>query len=167
MAMRQVPTRMARDFWVCPSEGSVRRWCRAYGGTSDFATDYQPWVVSELFGILCVDEVYQDRLALLLAVDPAAPDRDRLVGYQLVHGNLDATIAERFLAHLREVGIDPDQMIIDGSSLYPTVLAKVWPDAAHQPCLFHETCHVPKAAVKAINAIRKSLPHPPPSQELA
>jgi hypothetical protein len=32
---------------------------------------------------------YQDRLALLLAVDPAAPEGDRLVGYQLVHGAVD------------------------------------------------------------------------------
>jgi len=163
MAMRQVPIRMARDFWVRPSEGSIRRWCRAYGKSFDFATDYQPWVVNEFSGILCVDEVYQDRLALLLAVDPAAPDGDRLVGYQLVHGNVNATEVERFLAHLREVGIDPDQVITDGSSLYPTVLAKVWPDAAHQLCLFHETRHVTKAAMKTINTIRKSLPHPPPT----
>jgi hypothetical protein len=81
MAMRQVPTRMARDFWVRPSEGSIRRWCRAYGEAFGFATDYQPWVASEFSGILCVDEVYQDQLALLLAVDPAAPDGDRLVSY--------------------------------------------------------------------------------------
>jgi transposase-like protein len=161
MAMRQVPIRMARDFWVRPSEGSIRRWCRAFGQSFDFATDYQPWVVSEFSGILCVDEVYQGRLALLLAVDPAATDGDRLVGYQLIHGNVDATEVEHFLANLREAGIDPDQVITDGSSLYPTVLAKVWPDAAHQLCLFHETRHVTKAAMKAINAIRKSLPHPP------
>jgi transposase-like protein len=163
MAMRQVPIRLARDFWVRPSEGSIRRWCRAYGKSFDFATDYQPWVVSEFSGILCVDEVYQDRLALLLAVDPAAPDGDRLVGYQLIHGNVDATEVEHFLANLREVGIDPEQVITDGSSLYPTVLAKVWPDAAHQLCLFHETRHVTKAVMKAINAIRKNLPHPPPT----
>ena len=37
MAMRQVPIRMARDFWVRPSEGSIRRWCRMYGESSDFA----------------------------------------------------------------------------------------------------------------------------------
>jgi transposase len=110
-----------------------------------------------------VDEVYQDRLALLLAVDPAAPDGDRLVGYQLVHGNVDAAEVECFLTHLKEVGIDPDQVITDGSSLYPTVLAKIWPDAAHQLCLFHETRHVTQAAMKAVNAIRKSLPHSPPA----
>lgn len=162
MAMRRVSVRLARDFWVQPSEGSIRRWCRAYAAVLDFATDYQPWVVSEFSGILCVDEVYQDRLALLLAVDPAAPDGDRLVGYQLLHGDVDATEVERFLTHLKEVGIDPDQVITDGSQLYPAVLARVWPKAAHQLCLFHETRHVTKAVMKAINAIREALPQPPP-----
>ena len=61
----------------------VRLWCRAYAAEIDFAVDYQPWVVANFSGILCVDEVYQGDLALLLAVDPAAPDGDRLVGYTL------------------------------------------------------------------------------------
>jgi hypothetical protein len=38
----------------------------------------------QLFRILCVDEVYQGDLALLLAVDPAALDGDQLVGYTLL-----------------------------------------------------------------------------------
>lgn len=163
MAMRRVTVRMARDFWVRPSEGTIRRWCRAYSETFDFAADYQPWVVSEFSGILCVDEVYQGRLALFLAVDPAAPDGERLVGYQLGHDTVDATEVERFLAHLQEVGLDPEEVITDGSKLYPTVLAKVWPNAAHQLCLFHETRHVTRAVMKAINAVRKSVPHLPPA----
>ena len=64
MAMRRVPARMGRDFWVHPSEGSVRAWCRAYSADFDFVTDYQLWVVREFSGILCVDEVYQNQLAL-------------------------------------------------------------------------------------------------------
>ncbi len=31
MAMRQVLTRMGRNLWVRPSDGSIRRWCRTYG----------------------------------------------------------------------------------------------------------------------------------------
>ena len=88
MAMRRVPERMARDFWVRPSEGMIRQWCNQYRDSFDFGTDYQPWVVQEFSGILCVDEVYQGNLALLLAVDPASPQGDRLVGYQLVHGSI-------------------------------------------------------------------------------
>jgi len=60
MAMRRVPERLARDFWVAPSEGMVRLWCKAQQAAFDFETDYQRWVVSEFSGILCVDEVYQD-----------------------------------------------------------------------------------------------------------
>jgi len=74
MAARSVPDRLARDFWVRPDEKMVRLWCRAYAADIDFEVDYQPWVIATFSGILCVDEVYQGDLALLLAVDPAAPD---------------------------------------------------------------------------------------------
>lgn len=74
MAMRRVAVRLARDFWVQPSEGIIRAWCRAYAQRLDFEQDYQPWVVESFSGVLCIDEVYQGRLALLLAVDPRAPD---------------------------------------------------------------------------------------------
>jgi transposase len=162
MAMRRVPDRLARDFWVRPSEASIRQWCRAYQTHFDFATDYQPWVVQEFSGVLCIDEVYQGQLAFLFAVDPAAPDGDRLVGYQLVQGDVDATHVEQFLQQLRDAGIQPDQVITDGSSLYPTVLTKIWPAAAHQLCLFHETRHVTRAVLEVIQAVRRSLPIPPP-----
>lgn len=162
MAMRRVPQRLARDFWVQPSEGMIRQWCNLYRAGFDFEADYQPRVVRQFSGILCVDEVYQDELALLLAVDPAAPDGDRLVGYQLVHGAVDADVTATFLIHLKEAGIHPEEVITDGSSLYPTVLAKVWPAAVHQLCLFHETRRVTKAAMAVIQAARAALPSPPP-----
>ena len=120
-------------------------------------------MVSEFSGILCVDGVYQDQLALLLAVDPAAPDGDRLVGYQLVHGDVSSADVERFLTHLKDVGIAPADVVTDGSALYPSVLAKVWADAAHQLCLFHETRHITNAVMKVINQVRKALPTAPPT----
>jgi transposase len=161
MAVRRVVNRLGRDFWVQPSERMIRQWCRSYGASFDFETDYQPWVVSEFSGILCVDEVYQGQLALLLAVDPAAPDGDRLVGYQLITGSVDAADVARFLTRLKAAGIEPAEVITDGSSLYPAVLSQVWPKAAHQLCLFHETRHVTKGVMKLINAVRRSLPSPP------
>lgn len=162
MAMRRVSQRLAADFWVKPSEGMIRGWCTVYGNTFNFETDYQPWVTSQFSGILCVDEVYQGDLALLLAVDPAAPEGDRLIGYQLVHGHVAAATVERFLVRLKEAGINPDEVITDGSALYPAVLAKVWPMAAHQLCLFHETRRVTAAVLEVIRAVRKQLPNPPP-----
>jgi hypothetical protein len=79
MAMTRVARRLARDFWVRPSEAMIRHWCRAHAQGIDWVRDYQSWVVEEFSGILCVDEGYQDRLALLVAVDPAAPDGDHLL----------------------------------------------------------------------------------------
>ena len=162
MAFRRVPERLARDFWVQPSEKMVRLWCRRHADGFDLARDYQPWVVSEFSGILCVDEVYQDRLALLLAVDPAAPEGDRLVGYQLVHGD-KVTPADitGFLERLKQAGIMPDQLITDGSTLYPRIVAAVWPQAAHQLCLFHQTRLVTEAAKQVIKAIFAELPRVP------
>jgi len=162
MALRRVSQRLAADFWVQPSEGMIRDWCTTYGETFDFVKDYQPWVTHEFSGILCVDEVYQGDLALLLAVDPAAPDGDRLIGYQLVHGNVSASTVEGFLIRLKAAGIAPDEVITDGSALYPAVLAKVWPVAAHQLCLFHETRRVTAAVLEVIKAVRKQLPSPLP-----
>jgi hypothetical protein len=162
MAVTRVGARLARDFWVRPSDAMIRRWCRDYTRALDFAQDYQPWVVAAFSGILCIDEVYQERLALLLAVDPAAPDGDRLIGYQLVHGAVDQTAMRSFLAHLRAVGVDPDQVVSDGSPLYPSTIAAVWPQAAHQLCLFHETRVLTKAVRQVIKAARAALPSLPP-----
>ena len=41
----------------------------------DFTVDYEPWIVANCSGILCVDEVYQGDLALLLAVIDRHPQR--------------------------------------------------------------------------------------------
>jgi hypothetical protein len=68
LAMRCVPDRLARDFWVKPDEKMVRLWCRTSAADVDFAVEYQPWVVANFSGILCVDEVYQGDLALLLVI---------------------------------------------------------------------------------------------------
>jgi len=134
----------------------------SYRTRFDFTTDYRPWVVQAFSGVLCVDEVYQGQLAFLFAVDPAAPDGDRLIGYQLVQGDVDAIQVEQFLRQLHAAGIHPDEVITDGSSLYPTVLTKVWPTAAHQLCLFHESRHVTRAVLEVIQAVRRTLPAPPP-----
>lgn len=162
LAFRRVPDRLARDFWVHPTEGMVRAWCRTYSSQVDDQASYLPWVVEEFSGILCVDEVYQGDLALLLAVDPASPAGDRLVGYQLVDGAVDGEAVAAFLRRLKEAGICPEEVITDGSTLYPAVLMEIWPTAAHQLCLFHETRHVTDAVAAVVRLARRSLPTPPP-----
>jgi hypothetical protein len=165
LAARCVPDRLARDFWVKPSEKMVRLWCRAFATELDFTADYQPWVVANFSGILCVDEVYQGDLALLLAVDPAAPDGDRLVGYTLLSNTkaVDRQMVKAFLEQLQAAGIDPDEVITDDSRLYPSVLADIWPMAVHQLCLFHATRRVVRAVSDVVRQIRRSIPVPPPT----
>jgi transposase len=164
MAIRRVSERLARDFWVRPSEAMIRRWCHEYAQSLDFAGDYQNRVVEEFSGILCVDEVYQGELALLLAVDPAIPDGDRLVGYQLIHGEVNRKKVEDFLARLRQAGIEPEQVVTDDSPLYSKTLKEVWPQATHQLCLFHESRLVTGEIYKAMRTLRKKeLPQPPAS----
>jgi hypothetical protein len=165
LAARNVPERLARDFWVRPSEKMVRLWCRSFADQLDFSVDYQPWVVANFSGILCVDEVYQGELALLLAVDPAAPDGDRLVGYTLLANTkaVDQEAVKAFLDTLRAAGIQPDEVITDDSRLYPSALAEIWPTAVHQLCLFHATRRVVRAVNDVVKQIRRSIPMPPPT----
>ena len=167
LAMRCVPDRLARDFWVKPDEKMVRLWCRTFATQIDFAVDYQPWVVANFSGILCVDEVYQGDLALLLAVDPAAPDGDRLVGYTLLPktSEVDQSMVKAFLERLRDAGVSPDEVITDDSRLYPSVLAEVWPTARHQLCLFHATRRVVRAVSDVVKHVRRALPTPPPASK--
>ena len=165
MAARCVPDRLARDFWVKPDEKMVRLWCRAYAAKIDFAVDYQPWVVGNFSGILCVDEVYQGDLALLLAVDPAAPDGDRLVGYTLLPKTreVDQSMVRSFIERLKAAGVDPDEVITDDSRLYPAVLNEIWPTAMHQLCLFHATRRTVRAVSDVVKQVRRSVPKPPPA----
>lgn len=139
----------------------IREWCRTYAQRIDLDRDYLPWVVETFSGVLGVDEVYQVQLALLLAVDPAVPEGDLLVGYPLVEGTVDQATMTAFLSHLKDAGIDPDQVITDGAAVYPPVLAHVWPNAAHQLCLFHETRRVTAAVLGVVKAVRKEIPTPP------
>jgi hypothetical protein len=43
----------------------------------------------------------------------------------------------RFLNNLKSGGLLPRVVVTDGSNLYPTVLAELWPHARHQLCVFH------------------------------
>jgi len=161
MAFRTVSQRLARDFWVRPSEAIIRRWHRTYAAGIVLDEAYHAWIVATFSGILCVDEVYQHDVALLLAVDPAAPEGDRLIGYSLAREGIDAATVTAFLSRLAAAGIQPDEVITDGSTLYPRVLAEIWPQAAHQLCLFHETRRITTAAQEVIRQVRRTLPTPP------
>jgi hypothetical protein len=122
---------MQRDFLLPLSEGFVYdclRWKVAQ-------LDLQPHrqlVLEPFSGTLCVDELHLGRFTLLLATDPRA---DLPVAFALV-GRNDQDHLLRFLQNLKRGGLEPKVVVTDGSSLYPAVLAQLWPTARHQRCVF-------------------------------
>jgi Transposase len=123
---------MQRDFLVKLSEGFVYDCLRWKVAQLDLAPHRQ--LVRQRFsGTLCVDELHLGRFTLLLATDPLA---DLPVAFALV-GQNDQAHLRRFLNQLEQGGLSPQVVVTDGSSLYPAVLAEVWPQARHQLCVFH------------------------------
>lgn len=63
----------------------------------------------------------------------------------------------RFLRQLQAHGFAPQVVVTDGSSLYPTVLAAVWPGAEHQLCVFHVEKDINELVLDAVRRSRREL----------
>src|SRR5512147_1228002 len=90
---------------------------------------------------------------LLLATDPLS---DLPVAFALVAAN-DQGHMRRFLGNLKNWGLDPEVVVTDGSNLYPTVLAELWPDADHQLCVFHVIKDINKLTLDAVRRMRTAM----------
>jgi hypothetical protein len=123
---------LRRDFLLKLSEGFVYDCLRWQVAQLDLAPHRQQ-VLQQFSGTLCVDELHLGRFTLLLATDPIA---DLPVAFALV-GKNDQDHLRRFLKNLKTGGLEPKVVVSDGSSLYPAVLAELWPTARHQLCVFH------------------------------
>jgi hypothetical protein len=130
--VEQARAAMQRDFLVTLSEGFVYDCLRWQLARLDLAPHRQ-MVLQRFSGTLCVDELHLGAHTLLLATDPLA---DLPVGFALVGAN-DLDHMGRFLRNLARWGLRPEVVVSDGSSLYPELLAEIWPDAQHQLCVFH------------------------------
>ncbi len=114
---------------------------------------HRRWVLDRFSGTLCVDELHLGRNTLLLATDPL---QDLPVAFALVASN-DQDHMRRFLKNLRTWGLVPEVVITDGSNLYPTILAELWPDARHQLCVFHVLKELHKYVLDAVRRLRRGL----------
>lgn len=90
---------------------------------------------------------------MLLATDPL---QDFPVAFALVAAN-DQEHMCRFLRQLQAHGFAPHVVVTDGSSLYPTLLAEVWPGADHQLCVFHVEKDINKLVLDAVRRSRREL----------
>jgi transposase-like protein len=129
---------MWRDFHVRVAQSTVHDWVHTEAEADLGEAEYTQWVVARFSGVVGMDEVHvQDEKGnkqyLVVAVDPV---NDRTILFDLLDSN-DSVALQGFLEKLKEMGIDPLVVITDMWDAYHTALAEVFPDAAHQLCVFH------------------------------
>jgi transposase len=141
---------LRRDFFLELSTGFVYDCLRRQVEQLDGAA-YRQWTLQEFSGTLCIDEIHLGAWTLLLATDPL---HDFPVAFALVSKN-DQDHMGRFLRQLREHGFHPRVVVTDGSNLYPTLLATLWPHAEHQLCVFHIMQDLTKGVLDAVKRLRR------------
>lgn len=147
-----VRRRMQRDFLLELSTGFVYDCLHDAARQLDMA-EHRQEVLERFRGVLCIDELHLGKFTLLLATDPLG---DFPVAFALVSAN-DQDHMERFLRNLQRHGLQPKIVVTDGSSLYPTLLADVWPQAEHQLCVFHVLQDLNKLLLDAVRRLRMQV----------
>lgn len=136
---------------------TIMRWFRQAGEEVDLEAHLRARV--EAFsGQMAVDEIYADPFWVVRVTDPV-----NKVELLSVLGSGDPptgdTIADLF-SDLRAMGFDPKVIVTDASSLYPSVIAEIFPKAQHQLCVFHFLKAMNEALGKAFRAAVASMPKP-------
>jgi Transposase len=143
---------MNRDFLLSLSEGFIYDCLRWAGAQLDMPAHRQ-LVIAKFSGTLCIDELHLGRFTLLLCTDPIA---DLVVAFALVSRNDEAHM-RRFLTNLKSWGLLPRVVVSDGSSLYPAVLAELWPHARHQLCVFHILKEINDLIIQAVRRLAHAM----------
>ena len=152
MSAERVIASMRRDFLLDLSDGFVYD-CLAWQVRRLDLAEHRRWVLDRFSGTLCIDELHLGRMTLLLATDPI---QDLPVAFALVDSN-DQPHMRRFLKNLDRWGFRPEVVVTDGSNLYPTILAELWPDARHQLCVFHVLKDLHKLVLDAVRRMRRAM----------
>ncbi len=162
MPFCRVPERVADDFHLYPSTSTVWEWHRQACEAIDLTAEYEPWVKAQFSGVLCIDELYEGSLCLILSTDPL---NDVTVAYTLeqkVEGQkqpqMNQAWLDRHLSALQRIGITPQVVMRDGAVIYDNGLPEDWDQAR---CTFHIIQNITDDVLKAVNEYRKSLPDPP------
>jgi hypothetical protein len=149
--VEQTKAAMQRDFLVTLSDGFIYE-CLRWQLTRIDLAQHRRTVLERFSGTLCVDELHLGGYTLLLATDPLA---DLPVGFALVGAN-DSDHMDRFLRNLARWGLQPQVVVSDGSSLYPELLTRIWPEAQHQLCVFHLLRDVLDKVLEAVRRLRQA-----------
>jgi len=152
MSMQRIHQAMQRDFHLDLSTGFLYD-CLDWKVRQTDLPDYRRWSLARFSGTLCIDELHLGSKILLLATDPLG---DFPVAFALVSAN-DQDHMRRFLENLRQHGFQPQVVVSDGSNLYPTVLAAIWPQARHQLCIFHVLKDINDCVLDGVRRVRRRL----------
>ncbi len=143
---------MQRDFLLDLSSGFVYD-CLHWAVQQLGLAEHRQQVLARFSGTLSIDELHLGQYTLLLATDPLG---DFPVAFALVLAN-DQDHMRRFLHSLKAWGLLPRVVITDGSNLYPTVLAELWPAAQHQLCVFHVIKDLNHEILDGVKRLRRQL----------
>jgi hypothetical protein len=152
MSVERTLGSLRREFLLDLSTGFVYDVLRGHARQLDMS-EHRREVLALFSGTLCIDELHLGRFTLLLATDPLA---DLPVAFALVDKN-DQGHMRRFLGNLKNWDLLPEVVVTDGSNLYPSVLAELWPDADHQLCVFHVIKDINKLILDAVRRLRTAM----------
>ncbi|MBA4188388.1 MAG: hypothetical protein C0467_10325 [Planctomycetaceae bacterium] len=152
MSIHRLQQSLQRDFLLNLSDGFLYD-CLDWKVRHTDMPGYRQWTINNFSGTLCVDELHLGHRTLLLATDPLG---NFPVAFALVSAN-DQGHMRRFLSNLKTHGFLPQVVVTDGSNLYPTVLAELWPAARHQLCVFHVIKDINARVFDALRRLRRKL----------
>ncbi len=152
MSVHRLQQAMRRDFLLDLSDGFLSD-CLDWKVRQTDMPGYRQWTLDNFSGTLCIDERHLGHRTLLLATDPIG---DFPVAFAVVRAN-DQDHMRGFLNNLRTHGFLPQVVVTDGSNLYPTLLAELWPNARHQLCVFHVLKDINTHVFDALRRLRRRL----------
>jgi transposase-like protein len=152
MTIQQIQHALQRDFHLDLSTGFLYD-CLDWKIRQVNGAAYRQWTLAHFSGTLCIDEVHLGEHTLLLATDPL---HDFPVAFALVSHN-DQEHLGRFLRQLQAHGVTPQVVVTDGSALYPALLTEVWPQTAHQLCVFHVLKDLNGHVLDAVRRLRREM----------
>jgi hypothetical protein len=122
------------------------------------STNYLDHALADFAGYLAIDEVYDGPFCILSVVDNRRYNRlaFRVLEDSPTQDDVRVFLKE-FKGQLDKRGLEVRGITTDGSSLYPVVLAQLWPDARHQLCQFHVIKEITQAVLHALAKLRKEL----------
>jgi Transposase len=126
---------------------------------------YLDKALADFSGYLAIDEVYDGPFCILSIVDNRRYNRlaFRVLDHDPTQDDVREFLTE-FKGQLDKHGLKVPGITTDGSSLYPTVLKELWPDARHQICEFHVIKEITKAILHALAKLRKEMTGKIPKQ---